>query len=462
MSENVTSIGSEAFRYCQELSSINMPNSLTSIGKLAFSGCNLTSVTIPSSVTVIGESAFSGNVNLSSLVIGGNVLTIGGWSFQNCRSLTSVIIPNNVASIGPGAFHNCSGLISITIPNNLAIIWDSLFKGCSSLTSVTIPNSVKEIYSSAFANCSNLTSITIGTDIKYIGDNAFANCPELTDVTCYAENVPSTQSNTFEDSYIEYATLYVPNSSINKYKEKEPWKNFKEIVKIDMPKYKLTYVVDDVEYKSYEVEYGTTITPEAEPEKEGYTFSGWSEIPETMPAHDVTVIGTFNVNKYKLTYMVDGEEYKTYDVEYGAIITPEAAPEKEGYTFSGWSEIPETMPAHDVTITGTFNINSYKLTYMLDNEVYKEVTYEYGATITPEPTPEGNYASFEWEGLPETMPAKDVVVHARYETTGIINVTMKSGNNRIYSISGKQLDKPQHGLNIINVNDGTTKKVVVK
>ena len=73
-----------------------------------------------------------------------------------------------------------------------------------------------------------------------------------------------------------------------------------------------------------------------------------------MPAHDVTVTGTFSINKYKLVYKVDDEEYKSCDVEYGAPITPEAYPEKETYKFSGWSEIPETMPAKDVTITGTF------------------------------------------------------------------------------------------------------------
>ena len=70
-----------------------------------------------------------------------------------------------------------------------------------------------------------------------------------------------------------------------------------------------------------------------------------------MPAKDVTVTGTFSVNKYKLVYKVDGQEYKSYDVEYGATITPETEPTKEGYTFSGWSDIPATMPAKDLTIT---------------------------------------------------------------------------------------------------------------
>ena len=122
----------------------------------------------------------------------------------------------------------------------------------------------------------------------------------------------------------------------------------------DKTLYKLSYFVDGESYKIHKYEVGESITPEAEPTKEGYTFSGWSDIPATMPANDITVTGTFSVNKYKLVYKVDGEEYKGYDVEYGATITPETEPTKEGYTFSGWSDIPATMPAKDIVITGTY------------------------------------------------------------------------------------------------------------
>ena len=175
--------------------------------------------------------------------------------------------------------------------------------------------------------------------------------------------------------------------------------------------YKLTYVVDGVEYKSLNVVYGTAITPEAAPTKEGYTFSGWSEIPETMPAHDVEVTGSFTVNYYTLTYIVDGEEYETNTVAYGTAITPEAEPTKEGYTFSGWSEIPETMPAHDVEVTGSFTVNYYTLTYIVDGEEYETLTAAYGSAITPEaePTKEG-YTFSGWSEIPETMPAHDVIV----------------------------------------------------
>jgi hypothetical protein len=287
-------------------------------------------------------------------------------------------------------------------------------------------------------------------------------------------------------------------------------------------KYMLSYTVDGEEYKSYETEYGATITPEATPIQEGYTFSGWSEIPETMPAHDVTITGSFTINqylvtyivdgetfkteylkyaseimppsvpekegysfawneypetmpakgitikgqytinKYKLSYTVDGEEYKSYETEYGATITPENTPTKEGYTFSGWSEIPETMPAHDVTVSGTFTVNKYKLTYIMDNKVYKEEMCEYGATVTPEPQPEGVYDTFEWIGQPETMPAHDVVVYAMY-TSGITDYLIDAQQNvRIYAPNGKKLNKLQKGLNIVVQSDGTIKKVVVK
>ena len=175
--------------------------------------------------------------------------------------------------------------------------------------------------------------------------------------------------------------------------------------------YTLTYIVDGEEYETYTAAYGTAITPEAEPTKEGYTFSGWSEIPETMPAHDVTVTGSFTINSYKLTYIVDGEVYKTKTINYGTTIVPEPALSKEGYTFSGWSEIPATMPAHDVTVTGSFTVNYYTLTYMVDGEVYKTLTIAYGTSITPEARPvKVGYTFSGWSEIPATMPAKDVVV----------------------------------------------------
>lgn len=118
--------------------------------------------------------------------------------------------------------------------------------------------------------------------------------------------------------------------------------------------YKLTYLLDGKEYKTYGVKFGDEVTPEEYPLKEGHSFSGWIGIPKTMPEHDVTVTGYFSVNKYRLIYMIDDKEYESVEMTYGTNIEPVKEPTKEGYIFSGWSDIPEKMPAHDVVVNGSF------------------------------------------------------------------------------------------------------------
>ena len=221
----------------------------------------------------------------------------------------------------------------------------------------------------------------------------------------------------FDDSNIANATLHAPIYFLSFCQYTEPWSQFGTIVTLPPPCYTLTYTVDGVEYKSYELEEGVSITPETAPTKEGYTFSGWSEIPKTMLDNDVIVTGTFSINKYTLLYKINGEVYKSFEIEYGAKITPDTTPAKEGHTFSGWSEIPETMPAKDVTITGTYTINKYKLTYMADGIIYKIHEVPYGTSITPEADPIKDGHTFSgWIELPAMMPANDVTVTGSFTT----------------------------------------------
>ena len=206
--------------------------------------------------------------------------------------------------------------------------------------------------------------------------------------------------------------------------------------------YKLIYKVDGNVYKTVTYYSGASITPEPAPTKQGYTFSGWSDIPATMPANDVTVTGTFTKNvatTYTLTYMVDGQVYKMFYYEVGATVARVEAPTKEGYTFSGWSNTLLTMPERNVTITGTFTKNApttYKLTYMVDGKVYKSVNYTAGAVITAEPAPtKQGYEFSGWTNLPKTMPERDVTVTGTFtqkaynnEDVAVVLALIMSGN----------------------------------
>ncbi len=119
--------------------------------------------------------------------------------------------------------------------------------------------------------------------------------------------------------------------------------------------YHVTFTVDGDSVYSEMQDYGTEIVAPENPEKEGHTFMGWSPVVEaTVPLHDVTYVALFTINQYTLTYIVDGETYKVQTLDYGTAIEPLENLNKGGYTFSGWSDIPQTMPAHDVMVTGSF------------------------------------------------------------------------------------------------------------
>ena len=190
-------IAYEAFYNCDSLTSVEIGDSVTSIGSYAFRNCDsLTSVETGDSVTSIGDRAFYECISLTSVEIGDSVTSIGDWAFAYCSSLTRVVIGDSVTSIGYEAFYNCSGLTNLTCPalairyiskgNLQSVVITSgesigvyAFRNCDSLTSVVIPDSVTSIANYAFDDCDSLTSVVIPDSVTSINSSAFEGCDKL-------------------------------------------------------------------------------------------------------------------------------------------------------------------------------------------------------------------------------------------------------------------------------------------
>ena len=221
--DSVTSIGDHAFAWCDSLRSITIPNGVTSIGDSAFYGCSLTSVTIPNSVTSIGDSAFGSCSRLTSITIPDGVTNIGDWAFYCCSSLTSITIPDSVTSIGYNAFHGCGSLKSVTIPDGVTSIGDYAFSSCDSLTSVTIGNGVTSIGVNAFVDCRKLNQINVDTaNTAYSSVNGVLFSKDKTELIKYPESkadtsysipdsVTSIGNSAFCDCY-SLTSITIPNS----------------------------------------------------------------------------------------------------------------------------------------------------------------------------------------------------------------------------------------------------------
>lgn len=187
--ESVVTIGKEAFYGCDWLQEIYLPDTVTSIGSYAFAHCQrLEQINIPASLTTIPWGMFTYCLALKEVSLHDRVTTIEDYAFAHCDSLERISLPDSVTTLGASAIENCYSLCSVTLSSNLTHIANHAFSTCTSLTEIVIPDSVTSIDSYAFSDCRSLQKIVIGPNMEHIGNTAFFDCYQLKGFTISADN----------------------------------------------------------------------------------------------------------------------------------------------------------------------------------------------------------------------------------------------------------------------------------
>ena len=227
--KSVASIGENAFSACYQMTTLvwnarrcNSTGSLTATG--------IDSVSIGHEVELLPH-GFVKSSRITSIAIPNSVTSIGDEAFFDCTHLTSIDIPDSVTVIRDYTFYGCSSLRSITLGNRVKTVGECAFENCTALTSIDIPNSVTTIQDFAFEGCHRLASVIMGSGVTTIGTCIFYYCDQLTDVACSAITPPSVNNGLFDNmDYYAHATLHVPAESVHAYQAALYWKDFFNIV----------------------------------------------------------------------------------------------------------------------------------------------------------------------------------------------------------------------------------------
>jgi hypothetical protein len=470
------------FARSANLTSVTIPNSVTTIKDFAFAYCNaLSSISIPNSVTIIESEAFMNCSALTSVSLGNNLTIIGQRAFENCTGLTSITIPNSVTTIGGGAFRNCSGIASITFPNSLRMISSQAFSNCSGLKSLSLPNGITTLESRAFENCTGLTSIYIPSSVNniggsgYINGNAFIGCSGLESIIVSDESttfdsrdncnaIIETATNTFivgcKNSFIpenvttianyaysncELTAIYIPSSvkSIGTYVF-DYCSGLKSIVVSD----------DNTVYDSRDncnaiIETATntlifgcqkTIIPNAITTIKSYAFFGHSTLTSISIPNTITTIGQNAFYKCGLSSITIPNSVNTIsDFAFYCCDNLSSIVLGEGLKSLGWSSF-DSPNIKTITLLGTVPPQVHSLGAFRNY---------YATLCVPTGTKDAYQNADEWNKFWNII---------EFDPSGIQNITFgKNANLPVYDLNGRRLTEPQKGINIIG-----GKKVFVK
>lgn len=454
---------------------------------------------IPNSVTTIGVNAFYWCDGLTSITIPNSVTTFESFAFANCSGLTSVTIPNSVTTIGESAFDGCSGLTSVTIPNSVTTIGGSAFASCSGLTSVTIPYAVSTIENYAFYRCNGLTDVYYGgTETQWSAVSIGSNNDPLTSATIHYNG--GTGGDT--PSPAKIAKLYPENGSIYYFKGAEGDNRMRIFFDHEVSctgtggRPELDFSVGTLQIHKasddsvvYQMQYGTEVSSwDLDGRRTGMILTNASanldygtEYYVTMPAGfailaDGSVSPAIAKGEWSFRTVANGESHSvTYQLNGGTwdgmigesweagqtVDIPRTLPTKDGYTFGGWSGGTTmyqpgdtfTMPDHDVTLTAVWRAEfDYSVTYLVNGGTgdVPAAGYLAGQTVTITntiPTKEG-YVFDGWSdgstiyqpGNTFEMPTHDVTLTAIWKEAPVL-----SDHSVTYRLNGGTGSVPAKG-----------------
>ena len=425
---SLTEIGIAAFMNCKYFTSLELPNTLSVIPGTAFKGCEGLSgnLIIPNSVTEIGDQAFQNCTGFGTLTLSNKLETIGRSAFDGCTGFRgSLTLPSSVTTIGKSAFYSCHGFTKLELPNTLSVIPNQAFMLCRSLSGeLVIPASVTEIGNNAFYGCQNLSAetgrVTLPKSLKKIGFTVFLNANNIKTVNL--QSLPEGISGSL--GYKEKAVSLSDDSYISD---------------------QASGTVDEISYtRQMSNDWGTLVLP-----------------------YSLTLTGEESYRLYAID-KIDGNELVLSRIEGTVAAGTPCVVKRNGteaaLTF-GANDAELSMAISDqnvggMTFRGTYTTKEVNSGYVISKnsfwnvEELKNSTSVKGAKVRP---------FRAWlDGTSANAPAQ-LSMRIDGSTTGIDAIdALNDAESEYYDLSGKRLDEPQRGVNIVRMKSGKTKKIVIK